>query len=464
MKYGYFDDEKREYVIDNVAIPVSWTNYLGTESTGAVISQNAGGYMFHESPETHRITRFRANAIPLDRPGHYLYVRDEQSKDYWSVSWQPVAKPLNRAKYICRHGLSYSTFECDYEGIKATQTLFIPRGDECELWDITLKNNSDKERTLSLFSYCEFSFNMIEIDNQNFQMSLYCSGSSYEDGIIEVDNFYNPSMYHYMTSNFMPDSYDCLRDSFIGDYRTESNPIGVENGKLSGSSELGNNHCGALQKGFTLKAGEEIRVVIMLGVGDKAIAKKIRQKYSDFTAVDKAFSDLRVFWNERLASLQIKTPNQNMNTMINTWNLYQAEVNIIFSRFASFIEVGGRTGLGYRDTAQDAMCAVAFEPKKSKQRIIELLRGLTSTGYGLHLFDPAVFDPDRPAPLPFKSPTVKPEPSVTDLVHGLEHTCSDDALWLIPAIAEYIKETGDDDFIEQKLGYADGGQGSVYEH
>ncbi|MGL4982834.1 MAG: GH36-type glycosyl hydrolase domain-containing protein, partial [Treponemataceae bacterium] len=334
MKYGYFDDEKREYVIDNVAIPVSWTNYLGTESTGAVISQNAGGYMFHESPETHRITRFRANAIPLDRPGHYLYVRDEQSKDYWSVSWQPVAKPLNRAKYICRHGLSYSTFECDYEGIKATQTLFIPRGDECELWDITLKNNSDKERTLSLFSYCEFSFNMIEIDNQNFQMSLYCSGSSYEDGIIEVDNFYNPMMYHYMTSSFMPDSYDCLRDSFIGDYRTESNPIGVENGKLSGSSELGNNHCGALQKGITLKAGEEIRVVIMLGVGDKAVAKKIRQKYSDFATVDKAFSDLRVFWNERLESLQIKTPNQNMNTMINTWNLYQAEVNIIFSRFA----------------------------------------------------------------------------------------------------------------------------------
>ena len=464
MKYGYFDNENREYVIDRVNVPVSWTNYLGTEATGTVISHNAGGYMFHESPETHRITRFRANAVPLDRPGHYVYLRDNDSKDYWSISWQPVGKPLDKAKYTCRHGLSYSKFQCDYSKLFAQQTLFIPRGETCELWDVTIKNNDSKPRNISLFSYCEFSFNMVEIDNQNFQMSLYCSGSSYKDGVIEADNFYNPSMYHYMTSSFTPDSFDCLRDSFIGVYHTETNPLGVENGTLSGSSELGNNHCGALQKAFTIQPGETLRVVFMLGVGNRSVGEKIKAKYSDFAAVDKAFADLAAWWKHKYEALQVNTPNADMNTMLNTWNLYQSEVNVIFSRFSSFIEVGGRVGLGYRDTAQDAMCIPHSNPEKCHQRLVELLRGLTSTGYGLHLFEPELFDPDRPAPLPFKSPTVKPEPDKGSLVHGLKDTCSDDALWLVPAICEYVKETGDTDFINVTLGYADGGQGTVYEH
>lgn len=464
MQYGYFDNKAREYVITNVAVPVSWTNYLGTEKTGAVISQNAGGYLFHESPENHRITRFRANAIPLDRPGHYVYLRDNDSKDYWSLSWQPVGKPLGKAKYICRHGLSYSKFSCDYADISAEQTLFIPRGETCELWDVKIKNNGSTTRSLSVFSYCEFSFNIIEIDNQNLQMSMYCSGSDYKDGIIQVDNFYNPSMFHYFASSFDPDSYDCLRDAFIGNYRTESNPIGVENGTLSGSAELGNNHCGALQKQITLKPGQEARVVFMIGVGDRAVGKSVKAKFGTMSNVDKAFADLAAWWSNKLNALQVETPNENMNTMLNTWNLYQAEVNVIFSRFASFIEVGGRTGLGYRDTAQDAMCVPHSNPEMCRQRIVELCRGLTTTGYGLHLFDPAVFDPDKAAPLPFNSPTVKPEPDKKSVVHGLKDTCSDDALWLVPSICEYIKETGEDDFINQMVTYADGGEGTVYEH
>ncbi len=463
MKYGFFDNDKREYVIDRVDIPVSWTNYIGTEKMGSVLSQNAGGYSFYESPENHRITRFRANAVPLDRPGHYVYLRDNDTNDYWSVSWQPVGKDLKEAVYECRHGLSYSTFSCNYSGIEAKQTIMIPRSKNVELWDVVLKNNSDKDRNISLFSYCEFSFNLIEIDNQNFQMSLYCAGSKYKDGVIEIDNFYDPSMYHYFASSFEPDSFDCLRDSFIGNYRTETNPIGVENGSLSGSYELGNNHCGALQKAFTIPKGAEIRVVFMLGVGNHAEGTKIKNLYSNFNEVDKAFDELKDFWDDKCSQLQINTPNEHMNTMINTWNLYQSEVNIIFSRFASFIEVGGRTGLGYRDTAQDAMCVPHSNPEKCKQRIIELLRGLTTAGYGLHLFDPKHFDPNYKEET-FISPTVKPSPKGEGLVHGLEHTCSDDALWLVPSIIEYVKETGEYEFLSTIIGYADGGDGSVYEH
>lgn len=466
MQYGHFDNEKREYVIDRVDLPVSWTNYLGVKDLCVVVNHTAGGYMFYQSPEYHRVTRFRGNAVPMDRPGHYVYLRDAEDGDYWSISWQPVGKPLDQAKYTCRHGMSYTTYECDYKGIKASQTLMVPMDDAVELWDVRLKNTTDKERRISVFSYCEFSFHHIMIDNQNFQMSLYCAGSSYDENIIEYDLFYEEFGYQYFTSNVTPDGFDCLRDSFLGAYRTEDNPIAVERGTCSGSHELGNNHCGSLQKDLVLAPGEEVRLIFMLGEGNREAGKKIREKYSDMANVDAAYAQLREYWENKFAQLQIKTPNEGMDTLINTWNLYQAEVNIMFSRFASFIEVGGRTGLGYRDTAQDAMTIPHSNPEKCRQRIVELLRGLTTKGYGLHLFSPEWFDPDakKEKKKPFKSPTVIPTVNAKDIVHGLEDACSDDALWLVPSIIEYIKETGETGFADETVTYADGGEGTVYEH
>lgn len=466
MQYGHFDNEKREYVIDRVDLPVSWTNYLGVKDLCVVVNHTAGGYMFYQSPEYHRVTRFRGNAVPMDRPGHYVYLRDAEDGDYWSISWQPVGKPLDQAKYTCRHGMSYTTYECDYKGIKASQTLMVPMDDAVELWDVRLKNTTDKERRISVFSYCEFSFHHIMIDNQNFQMSLYCAGSSYDENIIEYDLFYEEFGYQYFTSNVTPDGFECLRDSFLGAYRTEDNPIAVEHGTCSGSHELGNNHCGSLQKDLVLAPGEEVRLIFMLGEGNREAGKKIQEKYSDMANVDAAYAQLKDYWENKFAQLQIKTPNEGMNTLINTWNLYQAEVNIMFSRFASFIEVGGRTGLGYRDTAQDAMTIPHSNPEKCRQRIVELLRGLTTKGYGLHLFSPEWFDPDakKEKKKPFKSPTVIPTVNAKDIVHGLEDACSDDALWLVPSIIEYIKETGETGFADETVTYADGGEGTVYEH
>lgn len=463
MQYGHFDNEKREYVIDRVDIPTSWTNYLGVQDTCVVVNHTAGGYMFYKTPEYHRVTRFRGNSIPMDRPGHYVYIRDNDSTDYWSISWQPVGKSLDEAKYTCRHGMSYSVFECDYSKIKATQTLVVPLNDSVELWDVTIKNEDDKPRNLSLFSYCEFSFHHIMADNQNFQMSLYCAGSSYEDGIIEHDLFYEEFGYQYFASNFEPDGYDCLRDKFLGLYHTEDNPVAVQTGKCSGSQELGNNHCGSLQKNIVLQPGQEVRIVFMLGEGTREEGRKAKAKYSDLAVVDKVYEDLREYWNRKFEKLQISTPNEGMNTLINTWTLYQAEINVMFSRFASFIEVGGRVGLGYRDTAQDSMTIPHSNPEKCKQRIVELLRGLVSQGYGLHLFQPEWFEPDHDAK-PFNSPTVIPSPDKDNIIHGLKDACSDDALWLVSSIVEFVKETGEKDFIDEMITYADGGEGTVYEH
>ena len=464
MRYGYFDNEKREYVIESPDVPVSWTNYLGVRDLCTVISHNAGGYSFYRNAEHQRITRFRANGVPLDRPGHYVYLRDDETGEYWSLSWQPVGKDLQKAKYQCRHGLSYSTFSCDYQDLHAEQTLFIPVADDVELWDVRIRNTGSRPRDLSVFSYLEFSFHHIEIDNQNLQMSLYASGSSYADGVIEYDFFYEPWTFHYFTASFEPDGFDSMRDCFLGNYRTESNPVAVEEGRCRGSSELGGNHCGALHKKLTLAPGGEARVVFMLGVGPRARGQELRRKYSDTSEVDKAFEELKSYWRKKLAVFQCKTPHEGLDTMVNTWTLYQAETCVVWSRFASFIEVGGRTGLGYRDTSQDVMSVVHTNPGKCRQRIIELLKGQVSEGYGLHLFDPDWFDPEKQKAPKFRSPTIAHPPDRRSLIHGIEHVCSDDALWLVVSICEYVKETGEITLFDEPVPFADEGEATVYEH
>ena len=460
MQYGHFDNAAREYVIDRVDLPVSWTNYIGLKDMLGVFNHTAGGYLLYKSPEYHRITRFRPNGVPMDFPGHYIYLRDEEDGDYWSVSWQPVGKP--KEHYSCRHGLSYVKYLCNYSGIDASQTLFVAMDDPVEIWDVRLCNSSDRPRTLSVYSYLEFSFHHIDMDNRNFQMSLYAAGSRYEEGVIEHDLYYEENGYQFFTGSFTPDGFDCLRDSFIGPYRTERNPLAVESGQCSGSFEKGGNHCGCLKKTLTLLPGEECRLLFLLGEGGIAEGKRLRKKYS-FEKADEDFRRIAAYWDEKLSRLQIETPNEGMNTEINLWNLYQSEINVMFSRFTSFIEVGGRTGLGYRDTAQDAMMVIHSNPEKCRSRLVELMRALTSEGYGLHLFEPRWFDPDAKEQS-FRSPTVIPTPDKSQIITGLKDVCADDALWLVSSVVQYIRETGETEFADQSVTYADEGAGTVYEH
>lgn len=460
MRYGYFDNEHREYVIDRVDVPVSWTNYIGLKDMYGVFNHTAGGYLLYKTPEYHRITRFRPNGVPMDGPGHYVYLRDDETGDYWTVSWQPVGKP--KEHYTCRHGLSYIRYQCDYSDIEAEQKLFVAMDDPVEIWDVKLRNNSGRPRKLSVFSYLEFSFHHIDMDNKNFQMSLYAAGSRFADGVIEHDLYYEEDGYQFFTSDFEPDGYDCLRDKFIGSYRTERNPQVVETGVCRGSYEKGGNHCGCLKKSVELQPGEETRLLFLLGEGGLEAGKTMRQKYTQQRA-DSDFERLAEFWDQKLSCLQVHTPNEGMNTELNIWNLYQSEINVIFSRFTSFIEVGGRTGLGYRDTAQDAMMVIHSNPEKCRSRLVELLRALTSSGYGLHLFEPRWFEPEGKKQS-FKSPTVVPTPDRSQIVHGLKDVCADDALWLVSSIVQYIRETGEYSFADETVMYADGGEGTVYEH
>ena len=460
MQYGHFDNEKREYVIDRVDLPVSWTNYIGTGDMMGVFNHTAGGYLIYKSSEYHRITRFRPNGVPMDGPGHYLYLRDDEDGDYWSVSWQPVGKP--KEFFSCRHGLGYVRYLSNYSGISAAQTLFVSMDDPVEIWDLRLRNDSGRPRTISVFSYLEFSFHQVDMDNRNFQMSLYAAGSRCEDGVIEHDLYYEEDGYQFFTADFEPDGFDCLRDSFLGPYRTERNPQTVESGQCSGSFEKGGNHCGCLKKTLRLAPGEEKRLLFLLGEGGIEEGRRLRKKYTAEFA-DEQFRRLAEYWERKLSCLQVRTPNEGMNTELNIWNLYQSEINVMFSRFTSFIEVGGRVGLGYRDTAQDAMMVPHSNPEKCRSRLIELLRALTGQGYGLHLFEPRWFAPEQKTQS-FRSPTVIPVPEKSQIVHGLKDACADDALWLVSSVVQYIRETGELSFAWESVTYADGGEGTVYEH
>ena len=462
MRYGYFDNKNREYVIERVDTPVSWTNYIGTKQMCGVFNQTAGGYVFCGSPEYHRITRFRANGVPTDFPGHYVYLRDDEDGDYWSCSWQPVGKPLDRAQYSCRHGLSYVKYACRYRDVSAEQTLFVAEDDPVEIWDVRVRNDGTQARHLSVYGYCEFSFHHIDMDNRNFQMSLYAAGSRYDGGVIEHDLFYEETGYQFFTASFPPDGFDCLRDGFIGAYRSERDPVCVERGYCGGSFEKGGNHCGGLMKRLTLLPGESVRLIFLLGEGGIGAGKAMREKYGAPAAVDAQFQKLHDFWDNKLSALSVRTPDKDMDTLLNIWTLYQSEINVMFSRFSSFIEVGGRTGLGYRDTAQDAMCVPHSNKQKCRQRLTELLRAETKAGYGLHLFEPRWFEEERKPG--FRSPTVIPRPDRESIVHGLSDACSDDALWLVAAVVNYIKETGEFDFLQQEIPYADGGTERVYAH
>ncbi|HEY8391989.1 MAG TPA: glycosyl transferase [Capillibacterium sp.] len=450
MRYGYFDDEKREYVIFNPMTPMSWVNYLGTAEYCGIISNNAAGYAFYRSAKSGRLLRFRFNSIPMDRPGRYVYIRDNADGDYWSASWQPVGKPLSEYKSVCRHGLGYTVFNSEYKGISSNFRVFVPIDRPIEFWEVELINNSREERDLSLFTYAEWCFWLMDQDLSNFQYILYTCRMGYlEEGIIDysIRLWPNRRPKGFMASILPVKSFDTDREVFIGLYRHESNPEAVEKGICANSIAIGGNPCAALQNRFTLKPGEKKYALFILGIGDAATdGVECQRRYARREAVEEEFAKLQAYWERRLGQFGCVTPSQEMNTMINMWNQYQCHTTFNWSRSASFNEAGGRDGLGYRDTNQDTLGVVHAIPELVRAKLMDLLKGQLSTGAAMHSVQPLTWEQgahNRP-----------PESQIY----------SDDHLWLLVSVPAYLKETGDFAFLEETVPYADEGAASVYDH
>ena len=468
MKYGYFDESKKEYVITRPDTPAPWVNYLGSPEYGAIVSNNAGGYSFAKSGANGRLLRYVFNQF--DEPGRYIYIRDNESKDYWSASWQPVGKDLNEYKSECHHGTAYTKMMADYSGIHSEVRYYVPLNKTYEVWNLSVTNNSDKARSLNITGYAEFTNNSnYEQDQVNLQYSQYITKTVFvenrvrqmihanldriEDGK-EIDN--KDVVNRFIGLAGAPvDSWCGDRGEFLGEYHRYGNPVGVESGKLNNHGNYNENSCGAITTVLELAPGETKTIAFLVGMIDNETAGKIVSSYTDTKAVcDKELEELIAYWHGQLSHFQINTPSDEFNTMINTWNAYNCFMTFIWSRAASFTYCGLRNGYGYRDTVQDIQGVIHLAPEMAIEKIRFMLSAQVDNGGGLPLVKFT------------HNPGHEDTPDDASYVQETGHPAyrADDALWLFPTVYKYVSETGNVAFIDEVIPFANKDEGTVYEH
>ena len=460
MQFGHFDDANKEYVIDRPDTPKSWSNYLGSTEYGAVVTNNAGGYSFFRSAAVGRFTRLRFNAVPLDQPGRYFYLRDRESGDYWSSSWQPVGKPLERYTSICRHGTAYTVITSAYDGIASESTYFVPLGEQFEYWLLSLTNTTDAPRKLSVFTYVEYASEWnAKADMIDIQYSFCIVRADMVDGMVDqiicndlpleaVGRPRQPLHTFLAIAGADVAGFDTDREAFIGSpYRTYANPLVVEQGQCTGSLAWGDNACGTLQLDIELAPGETREVIVMMGIGAAGTeGRRIRAEFGNMERARTELARLKDYWHGRLGQFICHTPDAAFDSMVNVWNAYNCLITYAWSRAASLIYNGERDGLGYRDTVQDLLGVLPLIPEEAGQRIELMLTGQCATGGAISVIKPFEHNPGHE-----KTPT------------ETEYR-SDDCLWLFNTVPAFVKETGDFAFYDKVLPYADSGEATVLGH
>jgi len=444
MQYGYFDDKNKEYVITRPDTPTPWINYLGQDEYCAMISNTGGGYSFHKDPRDRRISRYRYNNLPPDRPGRYIYLRDETSRDYWSATWQPTKNNPKIYKYECRHGLGYTKINSLYRGIETETTYFVPLKENLEVWVLRIKNLTGRPRQLSVFSYIEFCLWQAIMDMQDFQYTLNISRAECVGDAIYHLTYHYPqagfNTFAYFSASKKISGYDTDREAFIGKCRDESSPAVVERGQSSNSLSRGGNPIGSHQIKLKLKPGQESQIIFVLGIEeDKSEARQKIRKYKNLSYTLKKLEELKRKWSNDLNQYVTLTPDKELNRMVNIWNQYQCRTTFNWSRSASFYESGIGRGMGFRDSNQDTLGVLHSIPRRIRQRIIDLAKNQFKAGNSYHQYFPLTKAGDKTG-------------------------YSDDHLWLIVSTANYIKETGDLAFLKKKVPFADGASGTMYEH
>ncbi len=467
MRYGYFDDEKREYVITRPDTPLPWINYLGCEAYFGLISNTAGGYSFYRDARLRRVTRFRYNNVPPDCSGRYLYVRDEGASDggpavFWSPSWQPTRHALE--SYVCRHGLGYTIIGSIFRGIAAQTRYFVPLGENLEIWQLTLTNRRAQPADLSIFSSVEFCLWDAWDDATNFQRNL-------STGEMEVDQaagvLYHKTEYRERRNHFAffacsdeLAGFDTARDAFLGSYRGWECPVAVERGRSSNSVAHGWAPVGSHHVRVHLEPGASRQILFLLGYHENPDGEKfdppgaqtinkhtvepVIARYLQPETVEAAFDALRAYWQEVLGLYQVETPDPHTNRMVNTWNAYQCMVTFNLSRSASYFESGIGRGMGFRDSNQDLLGFVHMVPARARQRILDLAATQLESGGAYHQYQPL---------------TKRGNDAVGS---GF----NDDPLWLVLSVVAYLKETGDRSLLDQPVSYdhRPGSETPLYEH
>ena len=443
MKYGYFDDANREYVITTPRTPLPWINYLGNEDFFTLLSNTAGGYSFYRDARLRRITRYRYNNCPLDQEGFHLYVKDGET--VWNPGWQPVQTELDN--YSCRHGLGYSVIEGEKDGVAVKQEFVVPRGEQCMLIRISVSNRSDKAKQLKLFPYLEFCLWDAMDDASNFQRNFSTGEVEVVGSTIYHKTEYRERRDHYAVfwANREAQGFDTSRDAFIGVYGSPAKPEAVFGAGCTGSIAHGWQPIAAQQFDITLQPGERDSLILglgyienpveekweSLGVINKKKAEAMIARFADDAAFDKAMEDLRAFWTDLLSGYEVHSGDEKLDRMVNIWNQYQCMVTFNMSRSASYFESGMGRGMGFRDSCQDLLGFVHMIPERARERILDIAATQFPDGSAYHQYQPLT--------------------KKGNLAVGSGF--NDDPLWLIAGTDAYLSETGDWSILEESVDF-----------
>ncbi len=456
MKYGHFDDKAREYVIDTPRTPYPWSNYLGCEKFFGIISNTAGGYCFYRDARLRRVTRYRYNNVPVDNGGRYFYIRDGET--VWNPGWKPVKTELDA--YSCRHGMGYTVITGKKNGLTASQLSFVPMGVNAEVHQITLTNETDAVKDVTLTSFVEFCLWDASDDMLNFQRNFSTGEVEVEDGVIYHKTEYRERRDHYafFAVNAPVSGFDTDMESFLGLYNGFDAPQAVMNGKMGNSIASGWQPIGAHQVQVHLEAGESRKLNFVLGyaelpLADKFVApgiinkkpaKEIIASLTTDEQIQNAFDALKAHWDHLLSAYTLTTPDEKLGRMVNIWNPYQCMVTFNMSRSTSMFESGVGRGMGFRDSSQDLLGFVHQIPERARERILDIAATQFRDGGCYHQYQPL---------------TKKGNDSIGT---GF----NDDPLWLIAGTAAYIKETGDFAILDADTPYDNGveGSGTLLEH
>ena len=456
MKFGYFDDQKREYVINTPQTPYPWINYLGTKEFFGLISNTGGGYCFYKDARLRRITRYRYNNIPLDTGGRYFYLKDGAT--VWAPTWQPVQTPLDH--YECRHGLGYTQITGAKNGLTAEVLYFVPLDENCEIHRLLLRNTTAAEKQIRLFSFIEFCLWNAYDDMTNFQRNYNTGEVEVEDSVIYHKTEYRERRNHYAFYgvNHPLAGFDTDREEFLGLYHGLHNPQTVMDGEPKNSVACGwapiASHCLDIR----LAPGEEKELIFVLGyiendpamkfaetgIINKEPAQKILGKFATGPAVARALTELKEYWAQTLSGYQVESNDSKLNRMVNIWNPYQCMTTFNLSRSASYFESGIGRGIGFRDSNQDILGFVRMVPDRARQRIIDLAATQFSDGGAYHQYQPLT------------------KKGNAEIGGGF----NDDPLWLLYSVLAYIKETGDYGILEEQVPFTDqpSAQATLHDH
>lgn len=460
MRFGHFDDANREYVITRPDTPTPWINYLGCEAYFGIISNTAGGYSFYRDARLRRLTRYRYNNVPSDAGGRYIYIRDDETGEFWSPTWQPTRTKLD--DYSCRHGMGYSVIGSRYKGMEASTRYFVPMGENLELWQFSISNHRKSTASLSAFSLIEFCLWDAQDDATNFQRNFSTGQVEMEHGVIYHKTEYRERRDHYayFACSSEITGFDTQRESFLGPYHGWDSPAVVETGKSTNSLAHGFAPIGSHSVKLTLAPGESKQIVFVLGyqevlkdqkfdppgsqIINKKAARETMAKYLQPANADAAFQALREYWDGLLGILQVETPDLHTNRMVNIWNAYQSMATFNMSRSASLYESGIGRGLGFRDSNQDLLGFVHMVPSRARERVLDLAATQLPSGGAYHQYQPLT------------------KRGNNDVGSGF----NDDPHWLIIGVAAYLKETGDWSILDEQVTYDNqpGSETPLYDH